>query len=59
MKILDGRCVACAKGDLPEGAHKCVFRQKPVHALPGCSHRVKGEEEGEKEKEPEESLHDL
>lgn len=42
-------CPACADGNLPSGAHKCVSCNKPVHILDGCSISI-GAEEGYGEK---------
>lgn len=30
-------CIACKRGDLPTGAHKCVHYRKFVHLFDGCS----------------------
>jgi len=41
----DVLCFACARGDLPTGAHKCVLCGRLVHLLEGCSLSM-GDEEG-------------
>lgn len=40
-----GKCLACERGDLPTGSHKCVSCHKSVHLLPFCSISI-GDDEG-------------
>ena len=49
-QLFGNGCIACANGNAPDGAHKCIFCKKFVHILPGCSERIEGEEEGYGEK---------
>lgn len=41
-------CIACQEGNMPDpqGGHKCSICKTAVHALPGCSVLLEGEEEG-------------
>lgn len=43
------KCPACRNGDFPNGAHKCMKCNKPVHVFDDCSHSA-GEAEGYGEK---------
>lgn len=42
-------CIACKRGDIPGGAHRCVKCSKAVHPFEGCSQSC-GDEEGYGEK---------
>lgn len=39
------KCIVCANGDAPSGAHKCIKCAKSVHIVDGCS-VSSGKEEG-------------
>ena len=40
-------CVVCADGKLPSDAHKCIFCEKAVHVIEGCSYPLSDAEDDE------------